>query len=199
MADAGQQIGFEQIGIANVLRTYWLQVPLNQREYSWEDAQVKRLFHDISDAILQDAPAYFLGNIVTINAVGLIGGAILFALTLATLGIGALITIPLMLALFGWQIYQMYARYFLWNFAGRYNQQDGQHDLGHANQMRRHQRIWKIIGLAEDMELELIFKQIGRGRRQRGKSVPSGQARLEKRHCQCRPQHHRSDKACGAG
>lgn len=28
--------------------------------------------------------------------------------------------------LFSWQIYQMYFRYFLWNFVGRYNDQDGQ-------------------------------------------------------------------------
>ncbi|MBS1523465.1 MAG: DUF2723 domain-containing protein [Bacteroidetes bacterium] len=28
--------------------------------------------------------------------------------------------------MFTWQIWQMYGRYFLWNFAGRYNQQDGQ-------------------------------------------------------------------------
>jgi len=28
--------------------------------------------------------------------------------------------------MFSWQIYQMYARYFLWNFVGRYNDQDGQ-------------------------------------------------------------------------
>jgi hypothetical protein len=28
--------------------------------------------------------------------------------------------------LFNWQIYQMYARYFLWNFVGRYNDMDGQ-------------------------------------------------------------------------
>jgi Protein of unknown function (DUF2723) len=28
--------------------------------------------------------------------------------------------------LFSWQLYQMYARYFLWNFVGRYNQMDGQ-------------------------------------------------------------------------
>jgi hypothetical protein len=28
--------------------------------------------------------------------------------------------------LFSWQIYQMYARYFLWNFVGRYNEMDGQ-------------------------------------------------------------------------
>jgi hypothetical protein len=28
--------------------------------------------------------------------------------------------------MFSWQIYQMYGRYFLWNFVGRYNDQDGQ-------------------------------------------------------------------------
>lgn len=28
--------------------------------------------------------------------------------------------------LFSWQVYQMYFRYFLWNFVGRYNDQDGQ-------------------------------------------------------------------------
>jgi len=28
--------------------------------------------------------------------------------------------------MFSWQIYQMYVRYFLWNFVGRYNDQDGQ-------------------------------------------------------------------------
>jgi hypothetical protein len=28
--------------------------------------------------------------------------------------------------MFSWQIYQMYFRYFFWNFVGRYNQQDGQ-------------------------------------------------------------------------
>jgi hypothetical protein len=32
--------------------------------------------------------------------------------------------------MFSWQIYQMYGRYFLWNFAGRYNQQDGQTQMG---------------------------------------------------------------------
>jgi hypothetical protein len=31
--------------------------------------------------------------------------------------------------MFSWQIYQMYARYFLWNFVGRYNDQDGQTGL----------------------------------------------------------------------
>lgn len=31
--------------------------------------------------------------------------------------------------LFSWQIYQMYWRYFLWNFAGRYNDADGQTNM----------------------------------------------------------------------
>jgi len=32
--------------------------------------------------------------------------------------------------MFSWQIYQMYGRYFMWNFAGRYNEQDGQQEAG---------------------------------------------------------------------
>ena len=32
--------------------------------------------------------------------------------------------------MFSWQIYQMYGRYFLWNFAGRTNEQDGQQQTG---------------------------------------------------------------------
>jgi Protein of unknown function (DUF2723) len=35
--------------------------------------------------------------------------------------------------LFSWQIYQMYARYFLWNFIGRYNQVDGQQSTADIN------------------------------------------------------------------
>jgi hypothetical protein len=31
--------------------------------------------------------------------------------------------------MFSWQIYQMYWRYFLWNFAGRYNDMDGQENM----------------------------------------------------------------------
>jgi hypothetical protein len=32
--------------------------------------------------------------------------------------------------MFSWQIWQMYGRYFMWNFAGRYSQQDGQQQMG---------------------------------------------------------------------
>ena len=66
MASADRQIGFEQLGIGSVLRSFWLHVPLNQREYSWTDTQVKRLFHDINKALVDDAPVYFLGSLVTI-------------------------------------------------------------------------------------------------------------------------------------
>ncbi|WP_258135835.1 glycosyltransferase family 117 protein [Mucilaginibacter phenanthrenivorans] len=35
--------------------------------------------------------------------------------------------------MFSWQIYQMYARYFLWNFVGRYNEVDGQQSTADVN------------------------------------------------------------------
>lgn len=66
MPDAERQIGFEQLGIGGVLRSSWLQVPPNQREYSWTEREVKALLHDISKAITGDASEYFLGSLVTI-------------------------------------------------------------------------------------------------------------------------------------
>jgi hypothetical protein len=60
------KIGFHELGIAGVLRQYRLQVPLNQREYRWEKKQVTRLFQDLSKAIDNEEPEYFLGTIVTI-------------------------------------------------------------------------------------------------------------------------------------
>lgn len=35
--------------------------------------------------------------------------------------------------MFSWQLYQMYARYFLWNFVGRYNDMDGQQSMTDLN------------------------------------------------------------------
>ena len=60
MADAERQIGFEQIGIGKILRNHWLQVPLNQREYSWTRREVTSLFYDLNHAITADASEYFL-------------------------------------------------------------------------------------------------------------------------------------------
>jgi len=59
-------IDFQHIGIAEVLRRYRLQVPANQREYSWEDVEVKTLFEDLQKAIADTESEYFLGTVVTI-------------------------------------------------------------------------------------------------------------------------------------
>lgn len=61
------QIGFEQVGIASVLKRHRLQVPANQREYAWESEHVVNLFEDIARAIGESEPTYFLGTLVTIS------------------------------------------------------------------------------------------------------------------------------------
>jgi hypothetical protein len=64
--DSHRQIGFEQMGIGSVLKRNTLFVPLNQREYSWEEDHVVALFQDLAKAISENAPEYFLGSIVAI-------------------------------------------------------------------------------------------------------------------------------------
>ncbi len=66
MTESGRQIGFEQLGIGSVLSRNILSVPVNQREYSWTEREVKALFQDLSRALSENAPEYFLGTIVTI-------------------------------------------------------------------------------------------------------------------------------------
>lgn len=61
------QIGFEQLGIASVLKRHRLVVPPNQREYAWEPAHVERLFQDLARAISEGDDSYFLGTVVTIK------------------------------------------------------------------------------------------------------------------------------------
>lgn len=60
------KIGFHELGIAGVLKAYRLEVPLNQREYRWENKQVTTLFQDLAKAIADEESEYFLGTIVTI-------------------------------------------------------------------------------------------------------------------------------------
>jgi len=60
------QIGFQQIGIAGVLKQYRLAVPPNQREYSWTEQEVTTLLQDFARAISDGEGEYFLGTIVTI-------------------------------------------------------------------------------------------------------------------------------------
>lgn len=65
MSDAKRQIAFDELGLAGLLRRYRLQVPPNQREYSWTEREVTQLLQDFAKAVNEDGP-YFLGTIVTI-------------------------------------------------------------------------------------------------------------------------------------
>ena len=67
-AQSSQKIQFEQKGIGAVLAHNRLAVPLNQREYSWEDEHVKALFQDFENAISEGPVSYFLGTIVLTQA-----------------------------------------------------------------------------------------------------------------------------------
>lgn len=58
------EISFEHKGIASVLAQNRLVVPLNQREYSWEEDHVRELFQDFSHALATKQGAYFLGTLV---------------------------------------------------------------------------------------------------------------------------------------
>ncbi len=64
MAATNEEIGFEHKGIGDVLAHNRLVVPLNQREYSWEEEHVEDLFRDFANAIANDRATYFLGTIV---------------------------------------------------------------------------------------------------------------------------------------
>jgi len=57
-------VGFEHKGIGTVIQQNRFVVPLNQREYSWEEEHVTELFGDLADAIAKNKGAYFLGTIV---------------------------------------------------------------------------------------------------------------------------------------
>jgi hypothetical protein len=64
MAGHSDTIEFEHKGIGAVLAHNRLGVPLNQREYAWEDEHVQELFSDFAGAIDNDRPTYFLGTVV---------------------------------------------------------------------------------------------------------------------------------------
>jgi len=58
------EIGFQHEGIGSVLAHNRLAVPLNQREYSWEEEHVRELLTDFANAIAGNKATYFLGTIV---------------------------------------------------------------------------------------------------------------------------------------
>jgi hypothetical protein len=55
---------FETVGIGTALKRNFLAVPLNQRDYAWEERHVQDLFQDLANAIDSGKQAYFLGTIV---------------------------------------------------------------------------------------------------------------------------------------
>ena len=58
-------IQFDVLGIAEMIKRDILTVPSNQREYAWlDDLQVKNYLQDINKAILNGKQSYFLGTIV---------------------------------------------------------------------------------------------------------------------------------------
>ena len=57
-------IDFDHVGIGTALTRNRFAVPLNQREYSWEDEHVLALFQDLANAIDKSKSTYFLGTIV---------------------------------------------------------------------------------------------------------------------------------------
>ncbi|MHB9006195.1 MAG: DUF262 domain-containing protein, partial [Limisphaerales bacterium] len=66
MNETTTQAVFKQAGLAGVLKYHQLVVQPNQRDYSWKESYVSKLFKDISKAISDGEQTYFLGTIVTI-------------------------------------------------------------------------------------------------------------------------------------
>ncbi|MCX6010319.1 MAG: DUF262 domain-containing protein, partial [Chloroflexi bacterium] len=64
------QIGFEQLGLGSILKHNQLIVPPNQRDYRWDEREVKQLFQDLAGAM--SSGDYFLGTIVTIPRDGIL-------------------------------------------------------------------------------------------------------------------------------
>ena len=60
------EIKITQTGLGEILKQFNLKVPSHQRDYSWTDEEVTRLFQDLAKAIADHEPEYFLGSIVTI-------------------------------------------------------------------------------------------------------------------------------------
>lgn len=61
------RMDFDTVGIGTALKRNRLVVPLNQREYSWEERHVMDLFRDLADAVNSQKHSYFLGTIVLTN------------------------------------------------------------------------------------------------------------------------------------
>lgn len=63
MQTAKRLIDFDPTGIGQLLAADRLMVPLNQREYSWEEDHVNDLIHDFAEAMDSPSGIHFLGSI----------------------------------------------------------------------------------------------------------------------------------------
>ena len=59
------KLDIDLVGLGNFLMNKKLTVPTYQRSYAWTDKQVNDLLLDISNAIDNSEPEYFIGTIVT--------------------------------------------------------------------------------------------------------------------------------------
>lgn len=62
--DARGRIEFALLGMGEALNRGRYAVPLNQREYAWDETQVGALVSDFNDALGKNKSAYFLGTVV---------------------------------------------------------------------------------------------------------------------------------------
>ncbi len=64
MSEAEQPIQVERMTLGGSLRHGPLSVPNHQREYSWKDERVRKLFDDFASAMTKRQASYFMGTIV---------------------------------------------------------------------------------------------------------------------------------------
>lgn len=64
---AGIKFDFVTMGIGDLLKKGRLEVPPNQRSYSWEERHVLTLFQDLNEAISAGSDDYFLGTVVLVQ------------------------------------------------------------------------------------------------------------------------------------
>ncbi len=67
MATSKTLVDVGHLGLGEVLRTYRLSMPPQQREYSWTTKEVTTLLQDLAGAIRDNEEEYFLGTIVAVQ------------------------------------------------------------------------------------------------------------------------------------
>ena len=65
MSNTESRIELDPYGLGTILKQFFVKVPLNQRDYAWEEENVTQLFDDFARAISSNEE-HFVGSIVTI-------------------------------------------------------------------------------------------------------------------------------------